>query len=312
MITLEEIYKSIENNEKNLEILNEIKQFITEDRGIANEVITITNYLGDCIEENIHLSKSLPFNIDGITYKKGTNSCNMFDMSITVNWEYYNYIDNNLLKKYSPRKINSHNVLMKTINLTIISIHGKIVKTDMYESLQHELEHFFEKQKYNKPYKDKALHDFCNTKIRNPLTDYDLILANIVYLSRKYEQRAYANGLYQFLLKSNTIMELDNNLMETRLFQGLKLLKYYVKLLKNTDENHPLLKAAIKPYKDNFNINYHWFVKTGDNAIDNIIKIIGKTVSKVKDDLFKDVEEGIIVKPILPDLNSINKKYGFI
>ena len=93
MITLEEIYKSIENNEKNLEILNEIKQFITEDRGIANEVITITNYLGDCIEENIHLSKSLPFNIDGITYKKGTNSCIMFDMSITVNWEYYNYID---------------------------------------------------------------------------------------------------------------------------------------------------------------------------------------------------------------------------
>lgn len=311
---MKETYDIIINDKDKINVLNDIDRMIIEERGIAFEVTEIVNSIGKEIENNINQTSSLPYNINGITFKKGQNTINKFNIDISVWWNYYSYSSEDLMKLYPPKKINSFNKTLKTVYLTIVAINGIINRQDMYESLQHEIQHLFEIEKRGKTYNDTDLYQFATKILAQPLTEYETILANIIYLSRKYEQNAYINGLYQFLIKAENLMDLDNLLMDSRIFKGLMVLKTYVKKLESIDKNHPLVKSALNRYNTFFHNPYKEILKLGTNAIDEITRKIGRTISKVKDDV-KDnrfFNEEIVYKINelnYPDYNKINKKF---
>ena len=120
-----------------------------------------------------------------------------------------------------------------------------------------------------------------NTKMNNALTDYEGIIANIIYINHKFEQRAFGNGAYQYMMKSNDYNNnFDNAIKDTQLFKWLTHIKNDYVFIKNTPQGHPLLKAALKPY----NITYDKLLEITEETIDNLIRMLGRIKSKALDD----------------------------
>jgi len=93
------------------------------------------------------------------------------------------------------------------------------------------------------------------------------------------------------------------NIKETQLYCALIYLKKDVEKLKsiNDYEQHPFLRATLAKLKSNFGIQYNQLIDIGEKAINNIVRILGRTLSKVEDDLSKN--EGEIM---FPNYNYIN------
>ena len=150
--------------------------------------------------------------------------------------------------------------------------------------------------------------------MNNALTDYEGIIASIMYINHKFEQRAFGNGAYQYMMKSNDYNNnFDNVIKDTQLFKWLTQIKNDYTFIKNTPQKHPLLKAALKPY----NITYDKLLKITEETIGDLIKMLGRIKSKALDDYREQNEIHSMQRPITKedlekkweDIIKINKKY---
>lgn len=96
------------------------------------------------------------------------------------------------------------------------------------------------------------------------------------------------------------------NIKDTQLYNALIILKEDVKKLKNINnaEQHPLLKSTLLDLKSDFSIQFSQLIEMGEKTINNIIRILGRTLSKVEDDLSKK-EKGEV---LFPNYNFIQNK----
>ena len=275
-----EILDSIDKESIIDESVEEINQFIFEDRTIANEVKTITDIIGETLFEEIKKITSKPYKNEGVDYKQGTFKFNLFNITIDVVWEYYDIYSDEGLHLNKRDYINA-DIGRKRLNICLISIDKRFNKKAFYENLQHEISHFFERGKRGKPYHNLEKYNTSITKMNNALTDYEGIIASIIYINHKFEQRAFGNGAYQYMMKSNDYNNNFNNaIKDTQLFKWLTQIKNDYVFIKNTPQGHPLLKAALKPY----NITYDKLLEITKETIDNLIRMLGRIKSKALDD----------------------------
>ena len=247
-----EILDSIDKESIIDESVEEINQFIFEDRTIADEVKTITDIIGETFFEEIKKITSKPYKNEG-------------DEGLHLNKRDYINAD----------------IGRKRLNICLISIDKRFNKKAFYENLQHEISHFFERGKRGKPYHHLEKYNTSITKMNNALTDYEGIIASIIYINHKFEQRAFGNGAYQYMMKSNDYNNnFDNAIKDTQLFKWLTQIKNDYVFIKNTPQGHSLLKAALKPY----NITYDKLLKITEETIDNLIRMLGRIKSKALDD----------------------------
>ena len=96
------------------------------------------------------------------------------------------------------------------------------------------------------------------------------------------------------------------NIKETQLYGGLINLKEAVKLLQAIKEpyQHPFIRSVLIDLKNNFNMQFPQLIEIGERTINNIIRILGRTLSKVEDDLSKK-EKGEV---LFPNYNFIQNK----
>ena len=156
-----------------------------------------------------------------------------------------------------------------------------------------------EKETSNKgtSYKNMDLYNYGKTLMNNP-NEYKRSIGLILYLSQKWEQRAFANGVYQYLINHKYPENSFINIKETQLYGGLLQLKQSVKMLKEIAEpyQHPFIHIELNQLKNNYNITFDKLIQIGEEAINNIIRILGRTLSKVEDDLNKE-KDGEITFP---------------
>lgn len=297
---LGEIYHNIKIDRLIDESIKEIDEVIVEERTVNDEVTTMTSILCDKLKQDISNSKSLPINEEGVNFKKGITKENIFGVDITVDWRYYNiFMEKGI--KYNHNSSYNINITNKTIYASITAINGKIDDKVMFEGMQHELQHLFERKKRDKPYGDERLYNFISNKMNNALTNYERAVAYVLYLFRNYEQRAFANGAYQYMIKSNDYANnFKNSLKETQLFKWYVGIKECLELFEDTDENHPLFKAAMHQYS---NLNKNKLLKITKNTIEELRYLIGRILSKVIDDYKKTNE--IYINPKPPTKNSV-------
>jgi len=295
------------------ESVEEINQFIFEDRTIADEVKTITDIIGETFFEEMKRIDSKPYKDKGVNYKQGTFKFNLFNITIDVVWEYYDIYSDDGLHLNKRDYINA-DIGHKRLNICLITINRRFSKKAFYENLQHEISHFFERGKRGKPYNNLDKYNTSITKMNNALTDYEGIIASIMYINHKFEQRAFGNGAYQYMMKSNDYNNnFDNVIKDTQLFKWLTQIKNDYTFIKNTPQKHPLLKAALKPY----NITYDKLLKITEETIGDLIKMLGRIKSKALDDYREQNEIHSMQRPITKedlekkweDIIKINKKY---
>lgn len=289
------------------ETLGEIENVIKEERSIPYEITNIVNDISYRLSNEVKNSPSLPYNRDFITFKKGQFDVNLFNRRIKILWEYYSFLNNEIKNKTFIKDRSGQ--LRKTIdgyeiNVTIRAVNGKIDFARTLEALQHEFEHLWERlHRSNSPYKGMKLYNVANQMMNDSYNEYNRIIGRILYISKKWEQRAFANGVYQYLMNHTAPNLTRENIKETQLYCALIYLKKDVEKLKsiNDYEQHPFLRATLAKLKSNFGIQYNQLIDIGEKAINNIVRILGRTLSKVEDDLSKN--EGEIM---FPNYNYIN------
>lgn len=287
------LLEQIEQKELTDSILNEITNILNEERGISDIVSNLTFKIKNNIISAINNSKSLPINYNEVTFKKGTlEEFNFNNKNITIKWAYYSFASNEFLNNF-PYKIPTSNCNKITndsyiLNITIVAINGNFVLTKIMETIQHELEHIWETSNMQYSYKNMDLYEYGNQLLKGQ-NEYKKAIGSILYLSQKWEQRAYANGVYQYLINHKYPEHSRLNIKETQLYGGLISLKKSVNLLKSIKEpyQHPFIRSTLVNLKNNFNIQVEQLINMGEEASENIIRILGRTLSKVEDDLSK-------------------------
>lgn len=211
-----------------------IKQIITEELGVAQEVVSLANkiYSEICrlLEEGVN---KRVFNV-----KTGKSDVNVDFFSHTFENvdEYYTWVKNGWPNGYSYKQ--------NTIFLNFISIKNTSSDEDLYDTIQHECEHYWEsKNKGAAISTDRYQNIIDGIQNRNPIVNY---FCKVFYYCNKHEIDAFVNGAYASAMEKKKKYEtykdfiLDNSTRE--LYFTLKnfrrhLLKY--------DYNNLLFAAAM-------------------------------------------------------------------
>lgn len=272
------------------EITLKINEAINEELGIADEVRDKSAKLRD---EVINRLKNIEKTIieSGVSEKKDNFQIELANKKVFIQVNYYNFRDKtyylNFIKKigYIGYSSLSNDGRFNVIILNFYSISGYIDEKDLYDSIQHEVEHIFQQVKAKKTFSKSDLYLYAYKNLSNEQLE-NRILALISYMSNKFEQDGYINGLYAFLKDNYKLMATRDDIKESPVYSKLTDLIYAKDfLIKN--KNNVNLQNEISNYKKNFNLNYNDFIRLATSSINEITKKIGRTIIKFKNDMMK-------------------------
>ena len=295
------IVKTIEKEQLILEADSHILFSLNEERGIASEIQNVLMSIRLKTDEEVKNTQSLPYNKDFITYKKGKYELKVFNKNITFEWEYYSFVNETL--KNSVHVADTTGYIKKVtpddyiLHYVVKAVQGKIDYSRTLEVIQHELEHLWETLNFGKSYSDENVYTFAQKLMDDTTNSYNNAIGLILYLSRKWEQRAYANGVYSYLMNHKIRNLARENLKDTQLYRGLIQLKEAVNLIKTVGSNwqqHPYARITLLTLNNQYKISYDKLIKIGEEAIEHITKVLGRTLSKVEDDIKKETNENVM------------------
>lgn len=265
-------------------IRHSINECINEELSISNEVRDASNRIIYEIKLFVKKLKTEPTEIQGVSKKEGQFSIKVLNKDIKINLYYYNFFNRESYNKnYDKiRKINN-----STINITILAISGTIDPRFVNDTVYHEMEHIFQKSIIQKDFGGKDLynHAINDKKSSNP---YSKALGEIIYLTRKFEQDAYINGLYGLLMGDDN--DITYIVTHSDVYKKLLDLQRSYDFLLNADKENINFQIAISGYQQ-FNYGYNRFIREAAKAIKYINNRIGKIIIKSKNDKDKQIAE---------------------
>lgn len=272
------------------ELRYSINECINEELGIADDVITASITIIYNIKRMINSLKSSPTQMDGTSLKEGKVDYTIWNKNIVIKFLYYNFYDVSYYKKYHDeiKKKYKNGVIGNTISLVIFAINNKIDPRTLNDTLYHELEHFFQKTMSGKPFGGAELYQQAETD-KKSTNKYLRAFGNIVYLSRKYEQDAFVNGLYGLLTshgKDSFDIDINYCVQQSDVFGALIELQKSYNMILNANKDDSEFIDALNKYKT-FGYNYNRFTKEAFEAINEIKRKIARTIKKFKSDMDK-------------------------
>lgn len=274
------------------EIALKINKAINEELGIADEVRKKSEeLLKDVINRLKNIEKSIIES--GVSEKKDNFQIEIAGKKVSVQVHYHNFRDktyyHNFIKKngnIEPSSI-SNNGRFNIIAIKFYSISGYIDKKDLYDSIQHEVEHIFQQVKAKKTFGESNLYLYAYNRLNSEQTEVRT-LALISYMSNRFEQDAFVNGLYAFLKSDFKYANASkSDVQESPVYEKLtELIDAKDYLIKN--KNNVNFQNEINIYKEKFNLNYNDFLRLATSSINDITKKIGRTIIKFKNDMIKN------------------------
>lgn len=273
---LDERIKVMEVNET----MSKILSYINEERGIARVVYQATNTIWNSIMQR--------YQNDGS--EQGELNVNLFNERVRIIWRFYRFNTKEQRETHSL----SNNMARNgdgswTITFTFSMLQGKIDVPESMESIQHELEHLWERINKPTPYKDRKLYDYAK-KLLNSDFVFDNCIGSIIYASRDWEHRAFANGVYGYLVNANNGKDCLQNLENTRQYKLLDRLIQDVGMIKSaagTWRNYPRAEQTISNLVNKFGIGFEDIVKLGESGIESVRRSLYRAYAKAKDDIDK-------------------------
>lgn len=283
---------------------NRIVNVLNEALSIANEVSMASSTIGNMVLNSIKSRQFQKSPIVGTAFKKGNFSTQIGKENVTIIWEFYNIL-NEFPENRMLRLRGESDYANRTIKLTIVAIRGRYDRNDFFQTVQHEVSHLFERGKRHKPYKNldayKESINVLNSGLGNNRFDnLKGAIANVIYISHKFEQRAFANGAYMYLMKSDDYFNrFRDAIKETRLYQYLIVVDDVEYLIERYIEGG----NSIEKYLQAYGLNITQFLNLIRDTKKNISKLIGRIIVKAIEDYRESHEIHEIVEPF-----EINRK----
>ena len=280
---------------------------IMEMFSISDTVIKIANYVAWKIIEDIHHSNQKPFFDKTILYKNGGFSYSKYGIKFDVDWEYYGTSDEDRLEELKNTYYEANtSYKRKTLKFSFWGYKTKVDENFVYSTVQHEVNHFYEFCMSKAVYFNLPKRYVTALHMRNPVNDEDRkkmsqvykdkdflrrSIADAIYLSFKFESRAFANGAYQQFLRSkdhnNRYRNILPDLME---YKRLTDVRKYIELFSEIGKSSIMVEEinkALSPY----NIDYPHFINLLKKTEHYMTWLLGRAMAKALNDYKEENEQ---------------------
>lgn len=273
--------------QRNEELMLEINELMYEERSISDEVILMSTEVFFRIMSEIQPNSLSTDMGSKYEYNHGKFKYSKLNISFNVSWKFYN-IGDKTPRTAKMKEFSSSDLANKAINITIVAINGKINTDSIIESIQHEMSHFFETSKrQGNPYKNMFQYKLAVAmlQMRKKFTKAMIAIAEIIYISYDFEQRAFGNGAYRYLMNhtDDFFNNFDNAIRETKLYKYLTYLDENIEFLTKNKKIENEIRETLK----RFEISYEDFMDLAKSAREGIVKMCGRIKSKAIDDYEK-------------------------
>lgn len=294
---LKEIYDDIiESSLIENKIFDRLINLLNEDRGVSDTINDLIERLEIRIVNSIEIDNNHEYD-NGVYSKQGNFEIWFCGEKIIINWEYYDFENEYYYNVYSNIKnnatieyVDNENDKHAEVKFILKAICGKIDYARSFEGLQHEFQHFWERHNNPNGKLTDNLYNFSQFLMdNNPKETYKWHIGNIIYLSKKYEQRAYSNGAYRYLMNCENPLLTRKNVRNTQLYLAIMNLASSVNAIQKAKNWMTItsIKETIDELYTNYKIGYKELIEIGYESIDKMIKELGRTLSKSEDDLRK-------------------------
>ena len=261
---------------------NNVEALIRESRMISDIVTSITEYVGECLKEKLRTALwTVKPGKGPVSKKEGEFDYNNIGISFKVKWRLENH---EIQEKDDAQvfKCSAHaDYKVPLLEIVVAAVNGRYCRNDLYETIQHEVSHFFERGKRGKEYKTAANYNLAIKKMDDNKTVEEEAVARAIYICHKFEQRAFANGAYQYLMKSTDFSnKFENSIKYTRLYGwmvGAEELRMFLSQCTDT-------KDDIEKYCKQYGYTLNKLLKLLNRTINNMAKIAERVKSKAIDD----------------------------
>lgn len=159
------------------------------------------------------------------------------------------------------------------IAVYVIRVGGQVIPEN-YEILQHEIEHAFQRiMKNGSLSKDKKKYNKYTDAMRKSADPLIRKVGRVNYLSYRYEQDAFANGLYAFLKHSDCdISNIDDIIKSSLFYKTLNEMRRAVSFWESKlgdEETEAILR-------ENFNYGVDVVLKRAKKAVNEFVKRLGR------------------------------------
>ena len=300
------LVQGINEVEQHCQLFSDIRCVVNEELGIHYGATKASFKIMDKIKEKLNSYPKQYFaNIDGASYRIGSFPFRAFRKTITVYFRYCNFRDRNFYnegKDKLPHFPNSFKLSTLTLSIDIHAISGQIVDTTFSDTVQHEVEHYFQDTKSGKTFEDNNFYKAARF-VKEYFGKNDETakrIGNIMYFTRKCENEAYVNGLYALLVNNYKEIGKPTSVVieESPVYQGLLQLRRDKEwLMQHKDSPKVTALLNVINNKDpnlgmGLNLTVNELIKYAEYSDREIVKRIGKAIVKAKKDCnqYNDLE----------------------
>jgi hypothetical protein len=284
-------------------LIESINSVIKEEMGINRDVANATFGIYNLISDDFKSQKSQVIE-DGVGIRKGCITYDLLGKEVYIQYSIKNFRDKEYLERYAERhgietdgrsivsydkSKNCNKYITNGVWVYGISISGTIDRALLMDTIQHEIEHIFQQFKMNNDFGKDAVIGYVNNGISSE-DEYERHMADIVYMSFKYEQEGFANGLYAYC-KDDPIHYHDRFLTSPA-YEKLRELKADREFIASHIDDEKLL-TEIEKYKT-VGITKDNVIETADLVIKQCIRRFSRVFCKVMKDINEKIRGRII------------------
>lgn len=261
-------------------LLMEIKNSLYEEMGISKEVTNISN---DILSSIIKDSKTIPYN----DIKKHNFIYEYNGNKIYVDYTLYYVLDedsiNTVIKHDNINTFGESDRKSKNIYYlkTTVFYQRDINKyVDYNGTIQHEFEHIYQMIKSGKHLLSNVItKDIYTTAdyLRHKSDIISKLIGYTIYYNNRFEQDAFANGLYKKIMDNPTSNPYDI-LQQDVTYKNVLTIKKYIL------ENDTYQTTIDTVVQKQFNKTYKWFHKIAENMVKTYIRKMSRTLLKAQND----------------------------
>lgn len=284
---------------------------LTEEMGIIRNVQNDADAIGLKIRNAIKTTKSIPVNMDLTSLKKGEfyqevttspdKEKNINRKQIKIKWQYFSFYDKNTYFKYLPNIEKTKYVPnTNTLYITIWSIGGIIDNEILEGAIAHELTHNFQCINRNAPLlsNEKAKEKYRNSdKNINKQTGLFKYIGIIVYLTYSFEQDAYLNAAYNYIMQ-----ECGNGepflyiYSQTEAYNSLHKMRNILDIIKESLKDKQIEEILSQHCVNEYNCSLEKIYNNGEKAYKRYARKLARMCGQaIKDVEKKQIKEGWLI-----------------
>lgn len=217
---------------------------------------------------------------DGLTKSCGSFEYDIFGTVFTVNYTVFNYRDEYAAMSGGEKYGANVKIIDKVIELSVVAISGYIDERYLSGSLQHEIEHWFQRKNSGKPLLAKSkVYDLAVENLgSNGHNGWDGTLANVIYYSRNEEQDAFVNGLYGTLKNMAYGYDFKDLIEKSEIFRAIGFMNAVGKEMREHFYDDDFKDACEMVYGK----KRRWFIGQAKTAEWKIAEKLNKIIKKAK------------------------------